>query len=56
MSGEFIPYEGWGLWVIGILIAIAVAAFVLSMIYAEKLNSIFESIVKKISDALKKKG
>lgn len=56
MSGEFIPYEGWGLWVIGILIAIAVAAFVLSMIYAEKLNSIFESVVKKISDSLKKKG
>lgn len=56
MSGEFIPYEGWGLWVIGILIAIAVAAFVFSMIFAEKLNTLFESIVKKISSALKKKG
>lgn len=56
MSGEFIPYEGWGLWVIGILIAIAVAAFVFSMIFAEKLNALFESIVKKISSALKKKG
>ncbi len=56
MSGEFIPYEGWGLWVIGILIAIAVAAFVFSMIFAEKLNALFESIVKKISAALKKKG
>ena len=54
MSGEVIPYEGWGLVVIIALILLAIAAFVLSMIYAERLNSIFDSFVKKISNALHK--
>ncbi len=55
MSGELIPYEGWGLVVIGVLVVIAIAAFVLSMIYAEKLNDLFESLVKKVSSHLKRK-
>lgn len=54
MSGEIIPYEGWGLVVIGLLIVIALLAFVLSMIYAEKLNQLFESLVKRVHDALKR--
>ena len=48
MSGEFIPYEGFGLVVIAALILLAAAAFVISMIYAEKLNEIFEKLVNKI--------
>ena len=48
MSGEFIPYEGFGLVVIAALILLAAAAFVVSMIYAEKLNEIFEKLVNKI--------
>ena len=54
MSGEVIPYEGFGLVVIIALILLAIAAFVLSMIYAEKLNALFESFVKRFSDALHK--
>ncbi len=54
MSGEVIPYEGWGLWVIGGLIVLALAAFVLSMKYAEELNAVFDSLVKRISDSLHK--
>lgn len=49
MSGTIIPYEGWGLWVIGALIVIAFIAFVLGMIYAVKLNEIFDSFIQKIS-------
>ena len=55
MSGEIIPYEGWGLVVIALLIVIALAAFVLSMKYAEQLNELFENLVKGIADAIKPK-
>ena len=53
MSGTIIPYEGWGLWVIGALIVIALIAFVLGMIYAVKLNEMFDSLVQKISAKFK---
>lgn len=53
MSGTIIPYEGWGLWVIGALIVIALIAFVLGMIYAVKLNEIFDSLIQKISAKFK---
>ncbi len=55
MSGELIPYEGWGLVVIIALVLLSVAAFILSMIYAEKLNELFESFIKKFTDAFKRK-
>ena len=54
MSGAIIPYEGWGLWVIGALIVVALAAFILSMIYAVKLNEMFDSMIQKISAKFKK--
>lgn len=49
MSGEIIPFYGWGLVVIGILAAIAIAAFVLSLIYADKLNEFFSRFINKLS-------
>ncbi len=55
MSGTFIPYEGWGLVVIIGLILIAIAAFVLSMIYAQQLNELFEKLVNRIASVFKKK-
>ncbi len=55
MSGEIIPYEGFGLVIIGALIVIALLAFVLSMIYAEKLNELFDGLVNKIAAKIKKK-
>ena len=55
MSGEIIPYEGWGLVVIAVLIFIALAAFFLSMKYAEQLNELFENLVKGIADIIKPK-
>ena len=38
MSGEIIPYEGWGLVVLGALAIICICAFILSMKYSEKIN------------------
>ena len=55
MSGEIIPYEGWGLVVIAFLVILALAAFVLSMKYAEELNRLFEGLVRKIADKIKPK-
>ena len=55
MSGEIIPYEGWGLVVIALLVLLALAAFVLSMKYAEELNKLFEALVKSVADIIKPK-
>ncbi len=46
MSGEFIPYEGWGLVVLGGIAIICIVAFVLSIKYSEKINDFF---VEKIN-------
>lgn len=46
MSGEFIPYEGWGLFVLGGIAIICIVAFVLSIKYSEKINDFF---VEKIN-------
>lgn len=53
MSGEIIPYHGWGLIVIALLIVLCVVAFILSLKYAEKLNGYFNKLVNKISSKLK---
>ena len=55
MSGEIIPYEGWGLIVLGVVAVIAVAAFVLGIKYADKLNEIFGKFIDKISGKKKMK-
>ena len=51
MSGEVIPYEGWGLAVLAIVAVICITAFILSMKYSEKINDFF---VEKMSKLFKK--
>ena len=41
MSGEFIPYNGWGLYVLGGVAIICIVAFILSIKYSEKINDFF---------------
>ena len=48
MSGEIIPFYGWGLWVLGAVGVVCIVAFVLGMKYADKLNAFFDNFVKKI--------
>ena len=49
MSGEIIPYHGWGLIVLGVVAIIAVSAFILGIKYADKLNAFFGKFVDKLS-------
>lgn len=49
MSGEVIPYHGWGIVVLIILALICVLAFVLSIIYSKQINQFFIKIVDKIT-------
>ncbi len=48
MSGEIIPYEGWGLVVLGILAALIVAAFILGIRYAEKINAFLDNTIDRL--------
>lgn len=48
MSGEIIPFYGWGLWVLGAVGVICIVAFILGMKYADKLNAFFDNFVNKI--------
>ncbi len=54
MSGEVIPYSGWGIPVLIALGVITVVAFALSLKYAEKLNEFFSRFIDKISMRKKK--
>lgn len=54
MSGEIIPYEGWGLVVLCILAILAITAFILSLKYADKLNALFDKLINKIVGITKK--
>jgi len=49
MSGEVIPYHGWGIVVLVIVAVICVVAFVLSIIYSKQLNEFFVKMVDKLS-------
>lgn len=49
MSGEVIPYHGWGIVVLVIIALICIVAFVLSIIYSKQLNEFFIKIVDKIT-------
>lgn len=54
MSGEVIPYSGWGIPVLIALAIIAVSAFIVSLKYADKLNEFFSRFIDKI--VMKKKS
>lgn len=47
MSGEIIPYEGWGLVVIIVACLICVVAFFLSLKYSVQINDWFDNFVNK---------
>lgn len=49
MSGEIIPFAGWGLAVIGLAVALGVVAFVLCFKNAEKINAFFARIGEKLT-------
>ena len=49
LSGEIIAYEGWGLVLIIALIIVGITAFVLSLIYTEKLNDFFDRFINKFT-------
>ncbi len=54
MSGEIIPYKGWGLIVLSILAILSIIAFVLSMKYSEKLNTWFDNFTEKFLSLFRK--
>lgn len=55
MSGEIIPYEGWGLVVIILGCVICVIAFFLSLKYSVEINNWFERVSNKLFKRKKKK-
>ena len=48
MSGEVIPYEGWGLALIVFLLLLAGGAFILSLKYSDKIHSFLSKIADKL--------
>lgn len=54
MSGEIIPYHGWGLVVLGVLAVLAIAAFIISLKYADELNAFFSDFIDRIVGKNKK--
>ncbi len=55
MSGEFIPWEGWGLVALAAIGVAAVVAFILSYRNAERINHALERVADKITGVFKKK-
>lgn len=49
MSGEIIPFYGWGLIVLGAIGIICIIAFILAIKYAPQLNAFFDRLLKKFS-------
>ncbi len=55
MSGEIIPFHGWGLVVLGCIAVVGIAAFVFCFRKAENINTFFADLVNKLADKVKKK-
>lgn len=47
MSGEIIPYQGWGLVLMGFLCILGIIAFIISMKYSDKIMNYINSKFKK---------
>lgn len=56
MSGEIIPFHGWGLVVLGAVGVACVVIFVLGMKHADKLNAFFSRLIDKIAGVKKEKN
>lgn len=54
LSGEIIPFSGWGIPVIVILVIIGIALFIFSMIYSEQIQEKLYEIIIKITKKKKK--
>ncbi len=50
MSGEFIPFEGWGLIVLGAVAIVGIAAFIVCFKHADAVNKWYDKLLQKISD------
>ena len=48
MSGEIIPWRGWGLVVLALVAIVFIAAFVICFINAEKLDNYFSGLFRKV--------
>ncbi len=48
MSGEIIPWRGWGIVVLALIAVLFICAFVLCFINAEKLDNLFSGIFRKV--------
>lgn len=55
MSGEIIPFRGWGLFVIGGVAVLSVIAFIICFKNAEKINDKLNAFFEKIARKFKKK-
>ena len=56
MSGEIIPFHGWGIAVLAVVAVVFIVAFVLSLIYSEKINEFFGKVIDKIAGKNKKEN
>ena len=50
MSGEIIPFHGWGLIVFGIVGVVGIAAFIICFKHSAKINEWYEGLLYKISN------
>ncbi|MBQ8416531.1 MAG: TVP38/TMEM64 family protein [Clostridia bacterium] len=55
MSGEIIPWHGWGLVVLALIAVLAIAAFIISYRNAERINRFLERMSDKILSKLRRK-
>lgn len=55
MSGEIIPWHGWGLAVLALIAVLAIVAFIISYRNAERINQGLERISDKILSKLRRK-
>ncbi len=54
MSGDFIPFEGWGIPVLIILGIAFISIIIISYKKADKINALFEKLASKITSIIKK--
>lgn len=55
MSGEFIPYRGWGLAFLIVGSIACIIGFILAYKYSDKINQFLENLSAKITNKLKRK-
>ena len=55
MSGEFIPFNGWGIPLLIVLSILAIVTFIISYKNADKINDYLEKAAEKISSIFNKR-